>query len=344
MWHVSALIMEEYTRFKKGMAQVLPSRPLSGTANLSPVFPLRHPSSFVKHSIPLAASSDPSLSSSLGRVRSAEGYVSFRPGVYRSRDSIDVSQGHEDTRVKSLRRSLPGFVESASVYVPYLRHSNVTPPSRVSPSSSRFHFLDTSHSSQPRIYESDEGSPAGSQYDHQMDSVFPASRQRTKSPEPPLLAAGFQPPRESVTALGGLGETHHPHVSEHLGPIPAALSSEDASDIKATSQHDPPSQTSRHAKDLRLFRSESLPYGNNISFDSDSECDEEKIKEEYDLRWRYEILFLSMNVLSDCFQNPSRLKNQQPWSSTQHAANSIRYQRVRKFMLECDAGLRYPTS
>ncbi|KAI6153943.1 hypothetical protein BKA82DRAFT_4095625 [Pisolithus tinctorius] len=286
-WRVSALLMEEYARFKKGVGHGQPS-PIVGSTVSSPSFPSYLSPHIAKSPISITASSDASPSTSASKARLPESHISFSPLVANSRNSIDDSQGHGHARIKGWRRSLPTFIEGASARVNPFPYSAVTPPGSLSPASSHFGFRDAVR----RFPEEGSSSAHGSQSEDQNDSSLDASRLNPRQKrEPRFLLRRVQPsrpPSPGVNDRGGPSDPPPPVASraEIEGHIqndtvnPEALPSKSAIVDKgdSTLSGDTPPKPS--------YRSISLPLGNCMPFKPASENDEGKLEAEYGLRWR----------------------------------------------------------
>jgi len=177
-WHVSALIVEEYTKFKKGTSSSthLPQSPAASSSLETPPSQYRLKST-ARQSPPPGSSP----STSLSRLRSSDGHLSFGPLVANSHDSLGNSQTRGE-KARGWRRSVPAFFDSASANVtpsPY-HHRNFS--GGLSPASSRLNFPDIIHRFRRQPAEDEEGSssPLGSQSEDQNDSAPSGPRRKSK--------------------------------------------------------------------------------------------------------------------------------------------------------------------
>lgn len=286
-WRMSALLMEEYARFKKGVGYGQPS-PVAGAGVSSPAFPLSLSPHIAKSPVSVTVSSDVSPSTSVVKVRLPEGHISFSPLVDNSRDSINDSQGHNHGRVKGWRRSLPGFIEGTSARNNPFPYSAITPPGSLSPASSHFGFRDTVR----RFTEEGSSSARGSQSEDQND--FPPDGSRFKPRrrrEPRSLIRNIQPSRPPS-----------PEMNDQTGPsdpLPPIASSEgfmQSDTVKSKILLSESAIVDKGDSSLPSdvpdvlpkpsYRSISLPLGNWLPLKPASEHDEGKLEAEYGLRWR----------------------------------------------------------
>ncbi|KAI5997991.1 hypothetical protein EDD15DRAFT_2162091 [Pisolithus albus] len=283
-WRMSALLMEEYTRFKKGVGFGQPS-PVAGAGVSSPAFPLSLSPHIAKSPVSVTVSSDVSPSTSVGKVRLPEGHISFSPLVDASRDSINDSQGHNHGRVKGWRRSLPGFNEGTSARNNLFPYGAITPPGSLSPASSHFGFRDTVR----RVTEEGSSSARGSQSEDQNDFLPDGSRFKPRRRrEPRSLIRNIQPSRPPS-----------PEMNDQTGPsnpLPPIASSEVFTQSDNVKSKILPSESAIVDKgDSNLptdvppkpsYRSISLPLGSWLPPKPATEHDEGKLEAEYGLRWR----------------------------------------------------------
>ncbi|KAI6047966.1 hypothetical protein EDC04DRAFT_2620765 [Pisolithus marmoratus] len=284
-WRMSALLMEEYARFKKGVGHGQPS-PVVGAVVSSPAFPSYLSPHSAKSPTSVTVSSDASPSTSVSKIHLPEGPISFSPLVDNSIDCTDYSQGRGHSRVKGWRRSLPGFIEGASARVNPFPYSVITPPGSLSPASSRFGFRDVRRF--PEEIPSAPGSQSEDQNDFLLDASRLGSRQRR---EPRSLIRNTQPsrpPSPEMNDQGGLCD-----------PLPPATSS---ATIERCVQNDtvnhetlPPESTTVDKGDSNSpsdappkpsYRSISLPLGSCMPLKPAAEYEEGKLEAEYGLRWR----------------------------------------------------------
>ena len=170
-WHVSALIVEEYVKSKKGTTSSTPP-PQSTAASSS----LETPSSQYRAKYAArrisAPPSDSSPGTSLSRVRSSDGNISFRPVVENS-DSVGNSQTRGEGKARGWRTSIPAFLDSGSTNLTPSPYHHRNSSGGLSPTSSRLNFPDIIHRFRRHPTESEEGSssPLGSQSEDQKDSA-----------------------------------------------------------------------------------------------------------------------------------------------------------------------------
>ncbi|KAI6120580.1 hypothetical protein EDD16DRAFT_1784124 [Pisolithus croceorrhizus] len=282
-WRMSALLMEEYARFKKGVGHGQPS-PVAGAAMSSPAFSLSLSPHIAKSPISVTVSSDVSPSASVSKVRSPEGHISFSPLVDNSRDSINNFQGHDHGRVKGWRRSIPGFIEGTGARSNSFPYSAITPPGSLSPASSHFGF----HHAVRRFTEEGSSSAPGSQSEDQNDFLPDVSRLKPRRRrEPRSLIRNVQPSRSPSPEMN-----NQTGPSELLPPVTSGVTPEDAQSNPKTL----PSECAivdkggpnlpSDAPPKPSYRSISLPLGNCIPLKPASEHDEGKLEAEYALRWR----------------------------------------------------------
>ncbi|KAG6332179.1 hypothetical protein ID866_6909 [Astraeus odoratus] len=282
-WHVSALLLEEYTRSKRAGGQGQKLSSVSGTS--SPEFPYRLAPYLAKQSSPFTISSDTSPSTSANRIHSSD-HLSFGPRVNYSRDSINDSQDREEGKRKRWRRSLPGFIESTGSHLPSVLHKNTAPPGGLSPSSSRHGRPDFIHRFRRRTDESDEAfSVLGSQSEDQHDFVSDVGKQADKSRrEVQAMDWNIQPPQQSTPEFD-MPDSQPSGASAGLNPeeVPNVPQS---SPLLAGSINETGSKPSRDAPASRSYRSTSLPLGDHPSLKPNPDHDESKLEAEYDSRWR----------------------------------------------------------
>ncbi|KAF8841975.1 hypothetical protein BDN67DRAFT_966497 [Paxillus ammoniavirescens] len=298
-WHMSALIMEEYAKFKKGTA--LPTPPVHSLFMAVESFSLEAtPSQSTAKSTTQRVSAPPSDSSpgtSSSRVRSTDGHVSFRPFVESFRGSLNTSQSRSEGKTQGWRRSIPGFFDSSSANgSPSLYHYRNS-SGGLSPAGSRINFPDIAHRFRRHPIESDEGSssPPGSQSEDQNEFGISRHRRRGKPPQQSRLSK-LQSPQESgaeINVLSELSESHdttagpavstsfpHDGISEPEVTPPSEQNHESATQPKHAHTFRPP----------RPYRSTSLPSCartlDPTLLKRDLDLDEDKLEREYERRSR----------------------------------------------------------
>ncbi|KIJ66325.1 hypothetical protein HYDPIDRAFT_26686 [Hydnomerulius pinastri MD-312] len=270
-WHMSALIMEEYVKSKKdSLSSTPPPRSLSATVESSSleISPTQFPPNSATQPVS-APPSDSSPGTSLSRVRSANGHLSFGPLVDYSRDSINNSQPRSERQLQGWRRSLPGFFDTGSANGTPSPYHNRNSSGGLSPASSRINFPDIVHRFRRHPTESDEGSSSalGSQSEDQNDSG-PGGRRRRAKRKQRLPFTDLQSPQESGTEVNVLSEMSDSH---DVTPGPAGPSSAPAllHDPFSEPEITPPppenpvgvidSTPLRNVRRRRPYRSKSLP-------------------------------------------------------------------------------------
>ncbi|KAI6031410.1 hypothetical protein BKA83DRAFT_4200047 [Pisolithus microcarpus] len=272
-WRMSALLMEEYARFKKGVGYGQPS-PVAGAGVSSAGFSLSP--------VSVTVSSDVSPSTSVVKVRLPEGHISFSPLVDNSRDSINDSQGHNHGRVKGWRRSLPGFIEGTSA------RNNPFPYSSYHSTGLAYPLLAAiSASATPFVASLKKGSSSarGSQSEDQNDFLPDGSRFKPRRRrEPRSLVRNIQPSRPPS-----------PEMNDQTGPsdpLPPIASSEgfmQSDTVKSKILLSESAIVDKGDSNLPSdpsYRSISLQLGNWLPLKPASEHDEGKLEAEYGLRWR----------------------------------------------------------
>lgn len=233
-WHVSALVVEEYIKFKKGTtaSTPLPHSPTASSSLETPSSQYRVKSAARRISAP---PSDSSPGTSLSRVRSSDGRVSFGPLVPNSHDSLGNSQSRGEGKARGWRHSIPTFFDSASAVgtpSPY-HHRNYS--GGLSPASSRLNFPDIMHRFRRQPAESEEGSssPFGSQPEDQNDSAPCGPRQRSKR-KGQSHSGQLHSPQETAPEI---------NVSANIHTLPADSTSAPASPSHLDQELLPPEET-----------------------------------------------------------------------------------------------------
>ncbi|KAF9225416.1 hypothetical protein BS17DRAFT_598284 [Gyrodon lividus] len=294
-WYMSALIMEEYVKFKKGAASSIPPlHPLSATVESFSLenTPSQSPAKSTTQRIS-APSSDSSPGTSLSRARSTDGHVSFGPQVENSRGSINNSQLRSEGQTQGWRRSIPGFFDSGGANGnPSLYHYRNS-SGGLSPASSRINFPDIVHRFRRHPTESDEGSSSAlcSQSEDQ-NSVLSKHRRRDKPKHQSRLSA-LQLPQE-VNILSEMSDSHDVTAGS-VGSTPALAFLHDA--VSEPEVTHPPEENhtsateSKPANDVpsqRSYRNISLPTSARtpMPLKRDLEFEEDKLERVYKLRSR----------------------------------------------------------
>lgn len=306
-WHVSALIVEEYIKFKKGVASSMsvPQSPAASSSLETPSSRYRLKSAARQISAP---PSDSSPGTSLSRVRSSDGQISFGPLIADSHDSLGNPQPRGEGKARGWRHSVPAFFDSGSAIgtpSPY-HHRNSS--GGLSPASSRLNFPDIIHRFRRHPVESEEGSssPFGSQSEDQNDSAPSRSRQKSKRKDPFLLSE-LKSTQESVAEINTSNDIPDVHV---IAPLPAdstttpAFPSDSGQDIVVFPESNHPDATLSQPTPLyrkRSYRSTSLPATSSVHPmlpESKRELDEDQLEREYELKLRcvFLIYFLTITV------------------------------------------------
>ncbi|KAF9245759.1 hypothetical protein BU15DRAFT_85454 [Melanogaster broomeanus] len=304
-WHISALIMEEYVKFKRGKgtgSSTLPSHSLSVTLESSSLetSPSQPWANSTKQPIS-PAPSDSSPGTSLSRVRSIDDHLFFGPLVEDFRDSFNNSQSRSKGMTQGWRRSIPAFLDSGSANgTPLYNYRNSS--GGLSPASSRINFPDIVHRFRRHPMDSDEGSsPLGSQSEDQNDAG-PSKRRRGKQKRQSRLSELQPAPQESgaeINALNGMIDSHN------IIAGPAGSTSTSAAallrhpvfepEITSLPEENHPSVTEfkpvHNVLPRRSHRSTSLPISARIVDRTRLKCDleldaEDKLEREYELRSR----------------------------------------------------------
>ncbi|KAH7886147.1 hypothetical protein F5I97DRAFT_1218846 [Phlebopus sp. FC_14] len=293
-WHVSALIMEEYMKFKKGETRTpLPQSVSLTTESSSPNIPPFQSSPYLTQRHTVTTPSESSLDTSLGRVRSVDGSISFGPVTDYSRGFIEDSQSRSEGKTQGQRRSLPTFFDPVSVNEtpPYNNHGART---GISPASSRLNFSDIVHRLRRHTNESDEGSfVLGSQSEDQKE---PGSISLQKRAEKKKQVASKLHSSPSVTELNVVSERCDSQDSIPLLPVSSSVTAtfprpptakpEATSGVGVGSAESKPTVVSHR----RSYRSTSLP-NTTPPLDCNSvkhhlEYDVENAEREYELKSR----------------------------------------------------------
>lgn len=313
-WHVSALIVEEYIKAKKGVASStsLPQSPTALPSLETPPSQYRLKSPVKRLSAP---PSDSSPGTSLSRVRSLEGRVSFGPLIENSHDSLPNSQTRGEGKTRGWRHSIPAFFDSSTANDTPSPYHYRNSSGGLSPASSRLNFPDIIHRFRRHPAESDEGSssPFGSQSEDQNDSGPSGPHRKNKRKHQSHLS-GSQLPRETAAETNSLNEildasvighppTSGPAFPSH--PDPETLVPSEGDHTNATVPQPPP------LRDKRSYRSASLssmPSARPVLLESKGE--EGHLEIEYDLRLRCPFLvhFLT-SAISHCPRTLEELKN-----------------------------------
>ncbi|KIL00977.1 hypothetical protein PAXRUDRAFT_112986, partial [Paxillus rubicundulus Ve08.2h10] len=300
-WHMSALIMEEYVKFKKSTA--LPTPPVHSLhTTIESLSMEANPSQSTAKSTTQHVSAPPSDSSpgtSSSKVRSTDGHVSFRPFVESFRGSINTSQSRSESKTRGWRRSIPGFFDSSSANgSPSLYHDRNS-SGGLSPAGSRINFPDIAHHFRRHPIEGDEGSssPPGSQSEDQNDFGTRRHRRRGK-PQQQSRLSKLQSPQESGAEINVLSELSESH--ETTGPAASTSAPVFSNNRISEPEVIPPSEQnhesaiqSKHAPSVRLprpYRSISL-HSSARTPDStlskrDRDLEEDKLEREYELKSR----------------------------------------------------------
>ncbi|KAG9314025.1 hypothetical protein JVU11DRAFT_4803 [Chiua virens] len=281
-WHVSALIIEEHVKFKKGLA---PSTPLP--ESLAPSFSLETPPSHY----PLESAtkqisglpSDLSPGTSLSRVRSSDGRVSFGPLVTNTQDSRDNSTRGEG-KARGWRQSIPAFFDSGNGNATPSPYHYRNSSGGLSPASSRLNFPDIIHRFRRHPAESEEGSssPFGSQSEDQNDSLGSGPRRKRKRKDESHLG-GLQLPQETTTEDDPF--TSPLPVNSTSTTFPSHPNRD--TDVPGGKDLDQPLPLQRK----RSYRSTSLPFPSTSPHSTPAEAQEEfdedgQLESEYEQRLR----------------------------------------------------------
>ena len=329
-WHVSALIVEEYIKAKKGVTSSTPL-PQSPTSS-----PLETPPSQYRLKSPVrqisAPPSDSSPGTSLSRVRSSEGHVSFGPLIENSHDSLPNSQTRGEGKTRGWRHSIPAFFDSGNTIgapSPY-HHRNSS--GGLSPASSRLNFPDIIHRFRRHPAESDEGSssPFGSQSEDQNDSVPSGPHRKSKRKHQSRLS-GLQMPQETAAEINTSNDIPEVHV---IAPLPADSTSApafpsqpDQETIVLLEGNQPDVTVSQPPplQDKRSYRSTSLPFMTRtrpILLESEGEFDKEgRLETEYDLRLRWAPYVFSDKDYLTLPKDTGGIKESQPQTPSSNAAS-----------------------
>ncbi|KAH7930400.1 hypothetical protein BV22DRAFT_1078943 [Leucogyrophana mollusca] len=312
--HLSALIVEEYTKSKKShtITEVILDNTSLATSEQSPsaLSPSQLNRDHGQQLIHSAPSSDYSLGTSLQRIRSSDGHISFEPRVESAHNSVDGERPRNgDGPSRTWRHSLPGAMDS-----PYssLMSSSSRRPARnyistaggLSPASSRLHFPDIVHRIRRRPYESDEGSSSAinsQSEDHSRSDDGVAGRRRKAQRPRPSQAPGsiLQSPQESGTEMNQSGNVSDPGhaILPGLPPPSTAVASPQEPVSEAEILASPPVNlksaierpiTPRAMRRRKLIRRTSLPPSKAPSDNEEKkrrdEAEEEKLEHEYEIK------------------------------------------------------------
>ncbi|KAF8140623.1 hypothetical protein EV363DRAFT_1393526 [Boletus edulis] len=204
-WHVSALIVEEYIKFKRGTTSStsLPQSLAASSLLETPPSPSLLKFAAKRTSVP---PSDSSPGTSLNQVRSSDGHTSFGPLVANSQDSPGNLETRDEGKYRGWRYSIPTSLDSGSANdTPSPYHRNAS--DGLSPASSRLNFPNIIHRFRRNPTESEEGSssPFGSQSEDQNDSApsGPRRKNRRKDQSPNSAPAPAFPDREIIVLVEG---------------------------------------------------------------------------------------------------------------------------------------------
>ena len=333
-WHVSALIVEEYIKFKKGTTSStpLPRSPAVSSSLETPSSHHRLKSAARRISAP---PSDSSPRTSLSRIRSLDGHVSFGPLVANSHDSLGNSQTRSEGKGRGWRHSIPALFDSASANGTPSPYHQRNSSGGLSPTSSRLNFPDIIHRFRRHPNESEEGSssPFGSQSEDQNDSAPSGHRKKNKRKDQ-SHPGQLQSPQEAGAEINTPNDIPDMYT---IAPLPAdstnstsapAFPSHPDQEIvvlpDGTSLSQPPPLQRK-----RSYRSTSLhvtPSARETLPESNREPDErDQLEAEYELRLRWVILM----YVSDghCFiihQDTGGFEESQSQAPTSNAASCCR--------------------
>ena len=291
-WHVSALIVEEYIKFKKGTTSStpLPQSPVASSSLEAPSSQYRLKST-ARHSAPPSNSSP---GTSISRVRSSDGHaISFGPLVANSHDSLGNSQTRSEGKARGWRHSIPAFFDSGSANATPSPYHHRNSSGGLSPTSSRLNFPDIIHRFRRHPAESEEGSssPIGSQSEDQNDSAPSGSRRKSKQKDQSHLGQ-LRSPQETAAEINTSNDISDVHAiappadSTFFPTFPdqEVVVLPERAHLDATVSQ----PTSLQRK--RSYRSASLPVmssAHQMSPKSNAELDEEvQLETEYELRSR----------------------------------------------------------
>ncbi|KAF8415052.1 hypothetical protein L210DRAFT_3432725 [Boletus edulis BED1] len=223
-WHVSALIVEEYIKFKRGTTSStsLPQSLAASSLLETPPSPSLLKFAAKRTSIP---PSDSSPGTSLNQVRSSDGHTSFGPLVANSQDSPGNLETRGEGKYRGWRYSIPTSLDSGSANdTPSPYHRNAS--DGLSPASSRLNFPNIIHRFRRNPTESEEGSssPFGSQSEDQNDSA-PSGPRRKNRRKDQSRPDQIQSPQETAGEINTLNDIPDMHVTDSLpansAPAPA---------------------------------------------------------------------------------------------------------------------------
>lgn len=296
-WHVSALIVEEYIKFKKGTASStpLPQSPVASSSLEAPSSQYRLKSTARQISAP---PSDSSPGTSSRRVRSSDGHpISFGPLVGKSHDSLGNSPTRDEGKARGWRHSIPALFDSGSTNATPSPYHHRNSSGGLSPASSRLNFPDIIHRFRRHPAESEEGSssPIGSQSEDQNDSAPSGPRRKSKRKDQSYLGQ-LRSPQETAAEINTSNDISDIHV---IPPLPADSTfsptfpshPEQEIDVLLERMSHPDATVSQPAPLLRkrLYRSTSLPVtpsAHQLSPESKGPDDEVQLETEYELRLR----------------------------------------------------------
>lgn len=290
-WHVSALIVEEYVKFKKSAASSTPP-PQSSIASSSLETPssqhLLRPTTRNVSAVP----SDSSPSTSFSRVRSSDGRVSFGPLVPSSHDIFGNSPTRSEGKARGWRQSFPALFDSGSTTGAPSPYHPRTSAGGLSPASSRLGIPDFIHRFRRHPAESEEGSssPIGSQSEDQNDSLPNGPRKKRKRKDPVHIGELQSPQQSALEVHTSISIPDVNVIAPLLANSPAALDStshlEQEIDVLPAEDQPPALPMPLHRK--HSYRSISLPLAPNVHLTLPESKDEpeEGLEGDYELKSR----------------------------------------------------------
>ena len=294
MWHLSALIVEEYGHFRAAQAKVKDSDEFLSLAEHSPEMPTRSHTAIdlTSRFPPLRHSLEPSSS----RTRSLEDQVSFEPRAESARNSLEGDRHRNIEGLRGHKYWSPGQAESASIYSVLSGSSQQNPPGVSSPASSHRHIRGGLTRKVPRHTPngSDDALSSARNSVSDLSDQYTKPRRRTVDPDS-RPDSGMPSVNTSIKLVvssdspvaNGSGVHRSPLYSNNIResdivsdsePIPHALttkqqsrqsSSEDGHRVFSRRQR---FRTSLHSSDQLSTRAEHLHR---------QEADEEKTNDEY---------------------------------------------------------------
>ncbi|KAH7909790.1 hypothetical protein BJ138DRAFT_1154407 [Hygrophoropsis aurantiaca] len=302
--HLSALIVEEYTKAQKGHTIIHQVQYLSTMATSSSGTSPSEPNSHLQP-VRSAPASNYSPGTSLQRVQSSDGHISFEPRVDSAPNSVDEDHfKHINKRSRAWRHSLPGTLDSP--YSSLVSNSSRRPRNHtgtsggLSPSSSRLQFPDIVQRIRRRRYESDEGSSSAinSQSEDQNrseDGVISGRRKAKRQSHPRTPGSALQSPQESESEMNhvaDISDAGNAILSLPIPSTPPALSSEHPSEaeelVSPPTDHKSTTDVSRRIVHRRLIRRTSLPPSKSaLEYEKQrksGEAKEEELEHEYDAK------------------------------------------------------------